>query len=635
MNKYTRKLLPYIIAILIVIGVGVNQVNASTIQDEVLDRVAEKIANAILGDVENSKTEESMQVEEPTLGFTSSAQLVTDNNAWMKGTSRAIYFGATDATYGIRDNAGTMQYKNSSGSWSSLGGTTPGDEGWVADANNLKMYQANNIAGNPYPIIISEQATSSPADANTELYVGGNGGFVVEGTTDIGGSFQASSTGEFTSNLTGYADFTVYSGARIGVGSTGTHLTALANDSLFVEGESEIDGAAYFDGALWASSTLAVTGNTSLVGTLNVLGLTTLANASSTNLTASTYFNVGGANGLVLTDGSILDVSGAISFGDETLSGSGNWTTTGNIAGAAGTFSGNLAIDTNTLYVLASGNAVGIGTTTPNNYGAKLAVADVIQLFDSTSPYDELVRLFDYAGDDDGAIAIFANSATTTLLTTAADSYINTTSYQFGIGTTTPTEALTAYDGILVFDSTSPYDKLVELIDSSDDGVINIYADATATISLNGNADSYINTNTLYVDIANVAGASGVAIGSTTAQNLFQVGSSTPTNATGYNDASFSGKIEVDGAAYFDSTVTITSTLAVDTNTLKIDATNNYVGVGTTTPSATFAVGTSAAATTTVDFSRTCMRMTNEAGVQYWCRVNAAGTFSCTTASCQ
>lgn len=579
MKKYTRKLLPYIIAIIVIIGLGANQVNAATIQDEVLDRVAEKIANTILGDMEQkSVVDETQNTDEQQLGFTSSAPLVTDNNAWMKGTSRAIYFGATNATYGIRDNAGTMQYKNSSGSWSSLGGTTPGNEGWVADASDIKMYPANSASGDLYPVILGEQATSSPADVNTELYVGGSGGFVVEGTTDIGGSFQASSTGEFTDNLIGYADFTVYSGARVGTGSTGTHITALANDSLFVEGESEFDGATYIDGALWASSTLAVTGNTQIVGTLTVVGATSLTgnlttvNASSTNLTAATYFNVGGANGLALTDGSILDVSGAISFGDETLSGTGNWTTTGNITGVAGTFSGNLTIDTNTLYVYASGNTVGIGTTTP-------------------------------------------------------------------------TEALTVYDGMLIFDATSPYDKLVELVDSDDDGVINIYANNSITNVFHGNGTSYITGGTL-------------AIGTTTSVAELSIMEATnPQLQLGYDatnfatwtvgsggdlvvaasggDISFSNENLVTTGTLGVGTTTISANLTVDTNTLIVDATNNRVGIASTTPGFTFSVGTNLTSTTTSDFSKACLRMTNEAGVQYWCRVNAAGSFTCTTASCQ
>lgn len=43
-------------------------------------------------------------------------------------------------------------------------------------------------------------------------------------------------------------DLTVTSGARIGTGSSTTHFTVLGDDSLFIEGNLEVDGTAYFDG---------------------------------------------------------------------------------------------------------------------------------------------------------------------------------------------------------------------------------------------------------------------------------------------------------------------------------------------------------------------------------------------------
>ncbi len=43
-------------------------------------------------------------------------------------------------------------------------------------------------------------------------------------------------------------DLTVTSGARIGTGTTPGHITALADDSLLIEGDLEVDGTAYFDG---------------------------------------------------------------------------------------------------------------------------------------------------------------------------------------------------------------------------------------------------------------------------------------------------------------------------------------------------------------------------------------------------
>lgn len=65
-------------------------------------------------------------------------------------------------------------------------------------------------------------------------------------------------------------DLTVTSGARVGTGSTGTHLTALADDTLFVEGQAEFDGIVWFDASLQASSTALITGAATFYGNVTV-----------------------------------------------------------------------------------------------------------------------------------------------------------------------------------------------------------------------------------------------------------------------------------------------------------------------------------------------------------------------------
>ncbi len=62
-------------------------------------------------------------------------------------------------------------------------------------------------------------------------------------TSDV--SFNSVGT---TAGLTVGTDLTVTSGARIGTGSTPDLFAALADDSLFVEGQLEVDGASRFDG---------------------------------------------------------------------------------------------------------------------------------------------------------------------------------------------------------------------------------------------------------------------------------------------------------------------------------------------------------------------------------------------------
>jgi len=105
-------------------------------------------------------------------------------------------------------------------------------------------------------------------------------------------------------------------------------------------GANTLYGATSVGGALTATSTL------------NVSGLTTLGNASTTLLSVSGTQYIGGDNGLILSDGSILDASGAISFGNENL------TTTGTLNVSELTTLGNAS--TTVLSVSGSFSASGI-----------------------------------------------------------------------------------------------------------------------------------------------------------------------------------------------------------------------------------------------------------------------------------
>lgn len=79
-------------------------------------------------------------------------------------------------------------------------------------------------------------------------------------------------------------DLTVTSGARVGADqATLQHITALADDSLFVEGQAEFDGIVWFDGSLRASSTLLVTSAATFYSDV------TLVNATSTNFAITTF----------------------------------------------------------------------------------------------------------------------------------------------------------------------------------------------------------------------------------------------------------------------------------------------------------------------------------------------------------
>ncbi|MBI2121766.1 MAG: hypothetical protein HYT98_01455 [Candidatus Sungbacteria bacterium] len=99
----------------------------------------------------------------------------------------------------------------------------------------------------------------------------------------VSGTLTVDGASTLTGAVTASDDLTVTSGARVGTGSTGDHLTALATDSLLVEGQAEYDGIVWFDGSLRASSTLLVTGVATFYTDV------TLANATSTNFAITTF----------------------------------------------------------------------------------------------------------------------------------------------------------------------------------------------------------------------------------------------------------------------------------------------------------------------------------------------------------
>lgn len=90
------------------------------------------------------------------------------------------------------------------------------------------------------------------------------------GAVTASGALTVTGASTLTGAVTASSDISVTSGVRVGADATPGHLTALADDSLFVEGEAEYDGIVWFDGSLRASSTLLVTGATTHVGTTKV-----------------------------------------------------------------------------------------------------------------------------------------------------------------------------------------------------------------------------------------------------------------------------------------------------------------------------------------------------------------------------
>jgi len=135
------------------------------------------------------------------------AKLDVTGNIILSGSDRYLNFGNTSGTsgYGFRDNAGTMQFKNSGGSWASIASSTSGGGGvQLSDAN--VWTGINRFTSNTYfyaPIDVGGMATTSAGTGNfrTEGSVTiGSGGTAITrhlsntGTVGNGGAYIATST---------------------------------------------------------------------------------------------------------------------------------------------------------------------------------------------------------------------------------------------------------------------------------------------------------------------------------------------------------------------------------------------------------------------------------------------------------
>ena len=432
-----------------------------------------------------------------------------------------LYFNE-GTSVGLRWNGTTMQYNNGS-SWSEIGGGTPGDEGWFADANDRLMYTANNIDGEPYRICLNCTATTTPSDSTT--YLQSPGGIVLTGTNgtlDVAGAVSFDG-GAFIFNDSGAAlDFTIEgdtdtallvadgSGDKVGIS------ISVPTYTLDVGGDIGMDDKLYHNDDADSYLTWDAADNFSLLtGNVEFLNFTEDAQdvaefGDGTDIdfifndmmhiagdsgfvgigddtTADTMLEVVDATGPQVTiahtdtvdymtinidsdgDADIILSGGDYDWGNE------NHTTTGNLTVGAITASGNITFDTSTLIVDATGNNVGVGTTTP---GWKLSVTDTssqLSLAYDTNGY----ALFDVDASDDltitasggeidfgdenvsttGTFGAAATTLSSTLAVTGVSTltddlvvdtdtlFVDNSADMVGIGTSTPATVLEVHAG--------------------------------------------------------------------------------------------------------------------------------------------------------------------------------------------
>ena len=606
------------LCLIIIIGyAGVFKVNAQEKKPTLED-----VVNIFLGNLQDIGEVPSVETEQ-MLGFS------TQDEFWVNNDSGVIYFGQ-DKDVGVRISSGVLQGKlTTAGSWSAFGASTPGDEGWLA--YEPIMVPATNEQGYRYALIIggSETATSSITGATTATVMAVDGQMVVTGATTITGAATLSSTLAVTDAVTLTADMTV-----------GTTLDVTGNTTL--AGTLTVDGASTLTGAVGVTGLLTLNGNAVIQSFIDTAaaGLLAIGTSTATSIEiADTGVNTTINGGLTVDQATTL--TGALTM-TGAITGAGNWITTGNIAGANGTFTGSLTVDTNTLYVDNSNNAVGIGTTTPNITGASLAVYDEIIVFDATSPYDVLIELVD--SDDDGVINVYANNVIKNQIHGNATSYF--TGGTVAIGTTTSVAELSIleatnaqlslhYDGDSYATFTTGSGGDITIVPSGGDATITGTLTVSGALTGNGSilvgvagaldaaaatalsigtstatsieiGDTTIVTNvqgpltaaeavtitgaltanaSVLVGMAGAldsATAGALSIGTSTATSI-QIGDTTvTTNIQGPLTAAET--VVITGTLGVTGVTTLTTDLVVDTNTLVADASANMVGIGTTTP---------------------------------------------------
>ena len=115
------------------------------------------------------------QVKNAGLGVNS---LAVFGNAILSGAGRYFNFGATSGSsgYGIRDNAGLLEFKNSGGSWESLQTTVfdlvGGSGSWTASGNDISNSNTGNVGiktVTPGTNLTIKQSNNSQYSAGIEL----------------------------------------------------------------------------------------------------------------------------------------------------------------------------------------------------------------------------------------------------------------------------------------------------------------------------------------------------------------------------------------------------------------------------------------------------------------------------------
>ncbi len=322
----------------------------------------------------NSAPTEKMRIDHNGnvgIGTTApTAKLEVNGDGLLAGTDRYLNFNVTSGTsgYGIRDSAGTLQFKNSGGAWTNIptsGGTqwsttgsdvyfntgnvgigtsTPGttlDVASTTAAGTIARIVGNSLTTGIGLSISSSNASQTTATllsvAQTGVTTGYNGNIVDfsgTSTTGSGNILNITSSNTTAGNALNVTSNGLTTGNAVNINSTSVGLTT----GSLLRVSSATTGALATSGIVSINATGAYTSTSNLIGALSVLANSTatgtVANITGNALTTGQGLRIA-ATGTGLTTGSLLFVSSATTGAVNTngivsLNATGNYSSTSN-----------------------------------------------------------------------------------------------------------------------------------------------------------------------------------------------------------------------------------------------------------------------------------------------------------------
>ena len=473
----------------------------------------------------------------------------------INGVNKYLNFGTTSGSsgYGIRDNAGTMEYKNDSGSWAAIG--SGGGSGTPGGSNT--QVQFNN--GGSFA---------------------GDSGFTYSSSTDILSVVSINATNSTTTRLavTGTGTSTFAGGINTGANHIVTHgVQSDSSDGLHIHAGNGTDVGLFGAGN---------TANSLFYGGVNIDGATRIATTTNGVLTATA--------GAITASGTPY-VTSIVATGTT----------------ATSTLAGSLQVNDGTLFANSSLNRVGIGTTTPTQ--ALSVIGNVLLLPTTTTTSgiiykgtDRFIHDFNYGNN--GTVTTYGfntfvgvKSGNTTMGSSASSAFHS--SYNTGLGYLTLTNNTTGFGNIAM--------GYLSLTNNTTGGGNT----AVGSQSLQNNLGAFNNTAIGYLSMnANTNGSNNAGLGTgalyanTTGSNNIGIGTYAgryladgATANVGASSSIYIGQNVRSASAGSHNEIVIGGGLTGNgTNTITIGSSTNStlfagkVGIGTTTPSHNLTVTNSA-----------------------------------------